>query len=289
LRAWEFSPLFNCMDEARAGANATGEWLKNNLVTLGSAAILSVYSAGYFHTREAADRFASESVRRRPASPATPAPNPLAASPRNHIEERDAQKLAVIKPSSSQSAAGATARTAAAAAPSTASSTPSSPATPTLPSAAAPAISADDRAAATPVTTTSATPAPAAAAPVDAAPLSSPAPATTTVTAAAPAAPAAPTPTAAKGIDIAALKNGVYYGWGQSRHGDIEAAVEIQDGRITGAWITKCQTAYPCGWISALPPQVIARQSPETDYISGATQSTDAFYQAVVRALDKAK
>ncbi len=104
-----------------------------------------------------------------------------------------------------------------------------------------------------------------------------------------PAAADATAPAVAKGIDVAALKNGVYYGWGQSRHGDIEAAVEIEDGRITGAWITKCQTAYPCGWISALPPQVIARQSPETDYISGATQSTDAFYQAVVRALAKAK
>ena len=38
-----------------------------------------------------------------------------------------------------------------------------------------------------------------------------------------------------------------------------------------------------------LPPQVVTRQSPETDYVSGATQSTNAFYYAVVEALSKAK
>ena len=34
-----------------------------------------------------------------------------------------------------------------------------------------------------------------------------------------------------------------------------------------------------------LPPQVVSRQSPEVDYVSGATQSTNAFYYAVVEAL----
>ena len=38
-----------------------------------------------------------------------------------------------------------------------------------------------------------------------------------------------------------------------------------------------------------LPPQVIARQSPEVDFVSGATQSTNAFYYAVADALKKAK
>jgi len=41
--------------------------------------------------------------------------------------------------------------------------------------------------------------------------------------------------------------------------------------------------------IAKLPPQVAERQSPETDYVSGATQSTNAFYYAVVEALSKAK
>ncbi len=40
--------------------------------------------------------------------------------------------------------------------------------------------------------------------------------------------------------------------------------------------------------ISQLPGQVVTRQSAEVDYISGATQSTNAFYDAVREALTKA-
>jgi uncharacterized protein with FMN-binding domain len=41
----------------------------------------------------------------------------------------------------------------------------------------------------------------------------------------------------------------------------------------------------------ALPlvPQVVARQSAEVDYVSGATVSSDAFYYAVTQALAQAK
>jgi uncharacterized protein with FMN-binding domain len=41
--------------------------------------------------------------------------------------------------------------------------------------------------------------------------------------------------------------------------------------------------------IENLPPEVAQRQSPEVDYVSRATQSTNAFYYAVVEALGKAK
>jgi uncharacterized protein with FMN-binding domain len=88
---------------------------------------------------------------------------------------------------------------------------------------------------------------------------------------------------------LAQWKDGVYYGWGTSRHGDIQAAVEIEKGRIIGAYIQQCLTRYSCSWISALPPQVVSRQSAEVDFVSGATQSTNAFYYAIVEALKKAK
>jgi uncharacterized protein with FMN-binding domain len=65
--------------------------------------------------------------------------------------------------------------------------------------------------------------------------------------------------------------------------------VVIENGRIASATIAQCLTRYSCSWIAALPPQVAARQSPEVDYVSGATQSTNAFYYAVVDALAKAK
>jgi uncharacterized protein with FMN-binding domain len=83
-------------------------------------------------------------------------------------------------------------------------------------------------------------------------------------------------------------KDGTYTGWGTSRHGDIQASVAIEGGRIASVTIAQCLTRYSCSWIAALPPQVIARQSPETDYVSGATQSTNALYYAVVEALAKA-
>jgi uncharacterized protein with FMN-binding domain len=53
--------------------------------------------------------------------------------------------------------------------------------------------------------------------------------------------------------------------------------------------VQQCLTRYSCSWIAALPGQVVARQSPEVDYVSGATQSTNAFYYAVVEALARAK
>lgn len=84
-------------------------------------------------------------------------------------------------------------------------------------------------------------------------------------------------------------KDGTYTGWGYSRHGNIEASVVIEGGRIASAIISQCRTRYSCSVIDRLPPQVAQRQSPDVDYVSGATQSADAFYGAVVAALGKAK
>ena len=83
-------------------------------------------------------------------------------------------------------------------------------------------------------------------------------------------------------------KDGTYTGWGYSGHGNIEATVTIQGGRIQQAVISQCRTRYSCGVIDTLPPEVARRQSPDVDYVSGATQSADAFYEAVVAALNKA-
>ena len=63
----------------------------------------------------------------------------------------------------------------------------------------------------------------------------------------------------------------------------------MQGGRIVAATIAQCLTRYSCSWIAPLPPQVVTRQSPNVDYVSGATQSTNAFYDAVIDALAKAK
>ena len=104
-----------------------------------------------------------------------------------------------------------------------------------------------------------------------------------------PALPPAPAPIAAPAPPKPVWKDGTYTGWGYSRHGNIEAAVVIEGGRIASASISQCRTRYSCDVIDKLIPQVAQRKSPDVDYVSGATQSADAFYGAVVEALSKAK
>lgn len=83
-------------------------------------------------------------------------------------------------------------------------------------------------------------------------------------------------------------KDGTYSAWGHCRHGDLEATVEIKGGRIYAVSISKCLTRYSCDVIDILPGQAIARQSAEVDIVTGATQSSDAFYDALVAALKQA-
>jgi uncharacterized protein with FMN-binding domain len=101
--------------------------------------------------------------------------------------------------------------------------------------------------------------------------------------------PAQPPAPPADSAHALGLHDGTYTGWGTSRHGDIEATVVVKDGAIASATISRCLTRYSCSWIAHLQAQVVKRQSPEVDYVSGATQSTNAFYYAVVEALAKAK
>jgi uncharacterized protein with FMN-binding domain len=229
--------------------------IKHNLVALGSAAVLAVYTAGYARTRSAAQRFATESADRRPP-PATPGPV--------------AQHAAAPEPPAA----------------SRSPDTNATPASPTIQRASAPT-----RAQRAPAHRADSTSTPTAApaetiAPVVVAPPATPIPDSSTKPP-----PVQTTDSAAQAADRgqAPYKDGTYSGWGTSRHGDIEASVLIKDGRIAAAIISQCLTRYSCSWISALPGQVVARQSPEVDFVSGATQSTNAFYYAVVEALKKAK
>ncbi|MEO7271640.1 MAG: FMN-binding protein [Vicinamibacterales bacterium] len=258
--------------------------VSNGLVGLGSAAVLTIYGAGYLRTRPAAARIALAAERR-----------PMAAAAVAH-------DVPVAAPLTSSTPAPVSA-------PATPPSTVPSPATPTVPAASKPRVTRAPRAVARAVSDdgpASSTPPPrtaaAVAAPVAAAvhaPSASaavqdlpPVAAVTPEPAAAPAAAPAPVaaPPAASAPTLATRwKDGTFLGWGTSRHGDIQASVEVRDGRIVSATIAQCLTRYSCSWISPLPPQVVARQSPETDYVSGATQSTNAFYYAVVDALSKAK
>jgi uncharacterized protein with FMN-binding domain len=83
----------------------------------------------------------------------------------------------------------------------------------------------------------------------------------------------------------AKYKDGRYLGWGTSRHGDIQAFVEIKKGKIVSTGIAQCRTRYSCTVIVHLPGQVVDRQSAAVDLVSGATESSDAFSDAVSEAL----
>ena len=228
----------------------------NGLVALSSAAVLTVYSAGYLRTRAEAERFANDDARR----PVIPAPAVPAAPPATPILS------AAVEPATPAPAVAPIAKTETRAPKRREADRP--PATPAVAQPAAPVTAAN------PSTIAPAVSAPAAPA------AASPAPASD-VTAPEAAAPApAPQPQ---------YKDGTYFGWGTSRHGDIQAYVVIESGRISVAAIAQCLTRYSCSWIAHLPGQVIGRQSADVDYVTGATQSTNAFYYAIVEALSKAK
>lgn len=84
-------------------------------------------------------------------------------------------------------------------------------------------------------------------------------------------------------------KDGDWVGRGHCHHGDIITTVTIRNGRIQTAIISQCLTRYACSVIDELPPQVLQRQSPEVDFVSGATESTEAFYTALTEALSRAR
>ncbi len=282
--------------EATSGTGgASGKRMSNSLIALGSAAIVAVYAAGYQRTRAAAQSFSDEDARRRPPAHAAPTPSaavpelasaasahpaPAPAPPAQHVAA--APLVAPIAKSGDHVANPA----------SSAGNTTAPPANPVASVAKAPVPTG--KAGPPSATKSDIVSQPGslskASVPVDSAPASSGVP---SVVAPVDTPRSAGVPDSSQATDSVAtaprLRDGTYTGWGTSRHGDIQAAVVIEGGRILRASIVQCLTRYSCSWIAALPPQVVSRQSPEVDYVSGATQSTNAFYYAIVEALSKAR
>lgn len=262
-----------------------------NLVTLGSAAVLAVYTAGYVRTKPAADRMEAASAasgRRRapvpdasisssappsavdrqvPASAAGDSSQDMTvanAAPANVVSSKNTatQDVSTEKPKETSKEIPPVGKSAL---PSQAQADVSKA---TLVDTSAQAVTSSISATATPPQSTT---------PVVPPPIVTAAPPTTDS--------AAASPPAAKPL----WKDGVYTGRGRSRHGDIEATVEIQNHRIVSAVISQCLTRYSCSWINPLLPQVISRQSADVDVVSGATESANALYYAVLQALSFAK
>ena len=261
------------------GGKSKASKVAPSLVALGSAAVLTIYAAGYLKTRSASEQFEPDGAARRISAPPEGAPVLVPAAP--PVRDAQAASTGEETPASSVQAgrlpgpaaanrpASRAALSEPVAAPSVAVVAPDVAATPGAPALSGPPVA--EQAVEAAASSTSAPGSTAAPSPAESE-------ARTAQSAAAPA--PAPPPL---------YKDGTYTGWGTSRHGDIQATVVVDGGRIASAAISRCLTRYSCSWIAMLPGQVVTRQSPEVDYVSGATQSTNAFYYAVVEALSKAK
>jgi len=84
-------------------------------------------------------------------------------------------------------------------------------------------------------------------------------------------------------------KDGTYTATGWGPHGPIQVTVVIRGGRIASANVTACGTTYSCAYVQPLVDEVIQRQGPPVDYVSRATASSIAYYQAVTQALAQAQ
>jgi uncharacterized protein with FMN-binding domain len=101
----------------------------------------------------------------------------------------------------------------------------------------------------------------------------------------APAPPPVPGPPA---TPAARWRDGIYTGHGDSPHGDLDVRVVIRDGRIIEAAIETCNTRYPCELLNPLVRQSVLIQSSNVDYVSHATESSEAYNDGLVEALNKA-
>lgn len=247
----------------------------HHLLALSSAAVLAIYGAGFVKTRASAAKFTDMPAMRRPA-PALPSLPASDDSGRQTTPVATVEApITAVEPVRGIASAPAPEAAAVSKAP---ASTPAAVVPPETPVAGPAATSASTGVADAP------------AAPAPAAPSASAA--ATTAAAEQSLAPSMPQPAlplpAAPAVTTK-YKDGTYLGYGTSRHGDIQAQVIITNDRITAVSISKCLTQYSCDWLAPLPGQVVTRQSAETDYVSGATQSTNAFYYAVVEALSLAR
>lgn len=214
------------------------------------AAILAVYAAGYWRTRDEVQRFETQAQARRPARPAPGIP---AQAPARF--EAPAPVPVVIQAGTVSAPAASTLP-----APAPAPVAPTAPPPPGVPVAGPVPAAANTASAVAPVVDT-APPVPGVTEPV-------------------------PTPTVAPTV---VWRDGVYTGWGLSRHGDIEARIVIRNGRIRSSEIATCATRYPCYVIESIYNQPVERQSADVDWVSRASESADAYGDAVWQALQKAE
>jgi uncharacterized protein with FMN-binding domain len=258
------------------GGGTKNKKVANSLVALSSAAILSVYGLGYVRTNAAQglDNVGAPVIAIATAAPMATdaAPSPVAAYQSPLFPPPTAAATLGLDGSTQGMATVAAPPPTA---PSDGGAQDVATATTAAAAASVPAMAVKVPATATTVPPTATT-----------APLPRAMPPATTIPSSIAKAPAAATSAPAA---TALYKDGTYSGTGTSRHGNISASVVVQGGKIISAAITQCGTRYPCSDIAALPGQVVTRQSAPVNFVSGATDSSQAYRGAIQNALAKAK
>jgi uncharacterized protein with FMN-binding domain len=265
--------------------------LSRGLVAVAASAITAVYGAGYMHTQAAdailgggAPAAAASADSADPSTPfatvspeatsgaanATASPTALSITDQTVEQYADQHHVSWDDARAQMRAAGGVEATA------TATSASGTTASTTSTSGTAASATTSSR----PASTLASAPTSTAVRPVAAPPT-----ATAVVVRTAPT----PTPAAAAAASSSKFKDGAYKGVGTSRRGDIQVSLDVQGGRIATVTITGSTTEYPTRDIANLPAQVVSRQSPQVDSVSGATYSAQAFRSAVQQALQRAQ
>ncbi|WP_067622544.1 FMN-binding protein [Alicyclobacillus acidiphilus] len=86
-------------------------------------------------------------------------------------------------------------------------------------------------------------------------------------------------------------KDGTYKGTGSTRIGSVTVAITLKKDKITRVQIVDFTTHYPIQYIDpVLPNELLKTQNiNKIDAVSGATLSSEDFYEAVVTALNEAQ
>ena len=237
-----------------------GQRIPNDLVTLSAAAIIAVYATGFQRTKSADDEFKAQAARRRVHPPiATVAELPKAehlsaqsTAQATSIFAMDAPEVRAPVPRQRKDRAQLSTLQVQSIAPAS---------TPLESQRLGPTPAVNDLVSDPPAATAASVPA------------------------AAPAVPAVDAATPDLVMPKLHYKDGTYLAWGRCAHGRIQASVVIKNGRIDSATIAQCETAYPCERIDVLPGQVVLKQDPNVDVVTGASDSSYAFLDAVAAAM----
>jgi uncharacterized protein with FMN-binding domain len=69
----------------------------------------------------------------------------------------------------------------------------------------------------------------------------------------------------------------------------MQVTVQVSGGKIVSAAVTSCHTRYPCSDVDSLVSAAVQNQAIPTTNVSGATDSSRAYKQAVSNALAQAR